>query len=142
MTGKRYFCNQILHEMDKKIISTGAIFGMLAIILGAFGAHALKKVLSIEELATFETGVKYQMYHALFLLFIGLSSGISEKTKKTIYYLVAVGVLFFSGSIYLLATNKLTTFDFKTIGFVTPIGGFLLILAWGVLLLNYFNKKS
>ena len=128
--------------MDKKIISTGAIFGMLAIILGAFGAHALKKVLSIEELATFETGVKYQMYHALFLLFIGLSSGISEKTKKTIYYLVAVGVLFFSGSIYLLATNKLTTFDFKTIGFVTPIGGFLLILAWGVLLLNYFNKKS
>ena len=142
MTGKRYFCNQNLDEMDKKIISTGAIFGMLAIILGAFGAHALKKVLSIEELATFETGVKYQMYHALFLLFIGLSSGISEKTKKTIYYLVAVGVLFFSGSIYLLATNKLTTFDFKTIGFVTPIGGFLLILAWGVLLLNYFNKKS
>ena len=128
--------------MDKKIISAGAIFGMLAIILGAFGAHALKKVLSIEELATFETGVKYQMYHALFLLCIGLSSGISEKTKKTIYYLVVVGVLFFSGSIYLLATNKLTTFDFKTIGFVTPIGGFLLILAWGVLLLNYFNKKS
>ena len=79
--------------MDKKIISTGAIFGMLAIILGAFGAHALKKVLSIEELVTFETGVKYQMYHALFLLFIGLSS-ISQKTKKTIYYLV-VFVSFF-----------------------------------------------
>ena len=58
--------------MDKKIITTGAIFGMLAIILGAFGAHALKKVLSIEQLSTFETGVRYQMYHALFLLFIGL----------------------------------------------------------------------
>ena len=128
--------------MDKKIISTGAIFGMLAIILGAFGAHALKKVLSLEELATFETGVKYQMYHALFLLFVGLASVISEKAKKTIYYLVVVGVLFFSGSIYLLATNSLTTFDFKIIGFVTPIGGLLLILAWGALLLNYFNKKS
>jgi uncharacterized membrane protein YgdD (TMEM256/DUF423 family) len=128
--------------MDKKIISTGAIFGMLAIILGAFGAHALKKVLTIEELTTFETGVKYQMYHALFLLFVGIASEIPQKTKKTIYYLVVVGVLFFSGSIYLLATNSLTTFDFKTIGFVTPIGGFLLILAWGVLLLNYFNKKS
>lgn len=128
--------------MDKKIISTGAIFGMLAIILGAFGAHALKKVLPLEALATFETGVKYQMYHALFLLFIGLASEISQKAKKTIYYLVVVGVLFFSGSIYLLATNSLTTFDFKTIGFVTPIGGFLLILAWGALLLNYFNKKS
>ncbi len=128
--------------MDKKIISTGAIFGMLAIILGAFGAHALKKVLTIEELTTFETGVKYQMYHALFLLFVGIAYEIPQKTKKTIYYLVVVGVLFFSGSIYLLATNSLTTFDFKTIGFVTPIGGFLLILAWGVLLLNYFNKKS
>jgi len=128
--------------MDKKIISTGAIFGMLAIILGAFGAHALKKVLPLEALTTFETGVKYQMYHALFLLFIGIASEIPQKAKKTIYYLVVVGVLFFSGSIYLLATNSLTTFDFKTIGFVTPIGGFLLILAWGVLLLNYFNKKS
>jgi uncharacterized membrane protein YgdD (TMEM256/DUF423 family) len=127
--------------MNKKIISTGAIFGMLAIILGAFGAHALKKVLSIEELTTFETGVKYQMYHALFLLFIGLSD-LSEKTKKTIYFLVVNGVIFFSGSIYLLATNSLTPFDFKIIGFVTPIGGLLLISAWGVLLLNYFNKKS
>jgi len=127
--------------MDKKIISTGAIFGMLAIILGAFGAHALKKVLSIEELVTFETGVKYQMYHALFLLFVGLSM-LSQKAKKTIYYLVVFGVLFFSGSIYLLATNSLTPFDFKIIGFVTPIGGLLLILAWGVLFMNYLNKKS
>jgi len=127
--------------MDKKIISTGAIFGMLAIILGAFGAHALKKFLSIEELATFETGIKYQMYHALFLLFVGLSM-LSQKVKKTIYYLVVFGVLFFSGSIYLLATNSLTTFNFKIIGFVTPIGGLLLIIAWGVLFMNYLNKKS
>ena len=128
--------------MDKKIISTGAIFGMLAIILGAFGAHALKKVLSIEELTTFETGVKYQMYHALFLLFIGLS-GLSEKAKKTIYFLVIIGVIFFSGSIYLLATNgHFIPFDFKTIGFITPIGGLLLILSWGILLINLLKKKS
>ena len=128
--------------MDKKIISTGAIFGMIAIILGAFGAHALKKVLSIEALATFETGVKYQIYHALFLVLIGMLNGLSTKAKKTIYNLVVFGVIFFSGSIYLLATNSLTTFDFKIIGFATPIGGLLLILAWGVLLLNYINKKS
>jgi uncharacterized membrane protein YgdD (TMEM256/DUF423 family) len=127
--------------MDKKIISTGAILGMLAIILGAFGAHALKKVLSIEELATFETGVKYQMYHALFLLFIGLAAKLSQKAKKTIYYLVVIGILFFSGSIYLLATNSLTSFDFKVIGFLTPIGGLLLISAWGVLLVNILKKK-
>ena len=128
--------------MDKKIISTGAIFGMIAIILGAFGAHALKKVLSIDELATFETGVKYQMYHALFLVVVGMMTELSLKIKKIIYNLVVFGIVFFSGSIYLLATNSLTTFDFKIIGFVTPIGGLLLILAWGVLLLNYNNKKS
>lgn len=126
--------------MDKKIISTAAIFGILAIILGAFGAHALKKVLSLDQLATFETGVKYQMYHALFLLFIGSTALIPEKVKKTIYYLVVIGVLFFSGSIYLLATNNLTSFDFKVIGFITPIGGLLLILSWGVLLWNYIKK--
>ena len=128
--------------MDRKIISTAAILGMIAIILGAFGAHALKKVLSIDQLATFETGVKYQMYHALFLLLIGILSDITQKTKKKIYYLTLFGVVLFSGSIYLLATNDLTSIDFKTIGFVTPIGGLLLILAWGTLLLNYFNKKS
>ena len=128
--------------MDRKIISTSAILGMIAIILGAFGAHALKKVLSIDQLATFETGVKYQMYHALFLLLIGILSDITQKTKKKIYYLTLFGVVLFSGSIYLLATNDLTSIDFKTIGFVTPIGGLLLILAWGTLLLNYFNKKS
>jgi uncharacterized membrane protein YgdD (TMEM256/DUF423 family) len=128
--------------MDKKIISTGAIFGMIAIILGAFGAHALKKVLSLEQLSTFETGVRYQMYHAIFLLFIGLTNELSQKAKKTIYFLALFGVILFSGSIYLLATNDLTSFDFKVIGFVTPIGGLLLILAWGVLLMNIINKKS
>ena len=128
--------------MDKKIISTAAIFGMIAIILGAFGAHALKKVLSIEALSTFETGVKYQMYHALFLVFIGTLNELSLKAKKTIYNLVVFGVLFFSGSIYLLATNSLTSFDFKVIGFITPIGGLLLMLGWGVLFFNFIKKKS
>ncbi|QIH39228.1 DUF423 domain-containing protein [Flavobacterium sp. Sr18] len=128
--------------MDKKILSTGAILGMIAIILGAFGAHALKKLLSIEQLSTFETGVRYQMYHALFLLFLGLLKDVPQKTKKAIYFLVLFGVILFSGSIYLLATNDLTSFDFKIIGFVTPIGGLLLILGWGVLLLNIMNKKS
>lgn len=128
--------------MDKKTITAGAFLGMLAIILGAFGAHALKAVLSPEQLITFETGVRYQMYHALFLLFIGTTGLLSQKTKNTIYYLVLVGVLFFSGSIYLLATNDLTSFDFKVIGFITPIGGFLLILAWGIAGYNFLFKSS
>ena len=128
--------------MTKKIISTGAIFGVLAIILGAFGAHALKKVLTPELLVTFETGVRYQMYHALFLILIGTLTDLDEKTKKRIYYLILSGVILFSGSIYLLATNDLTPFDFRTIGFITPIGGFLLILGWAVFLLSILKKKS
>jgi uncharacterized membrane protein YgdD (TMEM256/DUF423 family) len=126
--------------MNKKIISTAAIFGAIAIIFGAFGAHALKKVLAPEQLATFETGVRYQMYHALFLLFIASISTITDKTKKTILLLVQLGVLSFSGSIYLLATNDLTPFDFRVIGFVTPIGGGLLIAAWGILLYQNWKK--
>jgi len=114
---------------------------MLAIILGAFGAHALKKVLSIEQLTTFETGVKYQMYHALFLLLVGNMQNVSQKAKN-IFLSSTFGVLFFSGSIYFLATNDLTTFDFRTIGFVTPIGGFLLIAAWLYLFMVIFNKND
>ena len=127
--------------MKSKIVTTATILGMLAIILGAFGAHALKKFLAVEQLATFETGVRYQMYHALFLLFIGLYDELTDAVKKTIYYLVLSGVILFSGSIYLLATNDLTAFDFKRIGFVTPIGGLLLIMAWGVLLVTLLNKN-
>lgn len=128
--------------MDKKTISTAALLGMIAIILGAFGAHALKKVLSIEQLATFETGVRYQMYHALFLLFIGLIPNLTSKAKNTIYNLVLSGVILFSGSIYLLATNDLTPIDFRFIGPVTPIGGLLLISAWTVLLYNITKKSN
>jgi len=128
--------------MDRKIIRTAAFLGMTAIILGAFGAHALKKVLSLEQLNTFETGVKYQMYNALFLLFVGLSQSISEKTKKIIFYVITSGLLLFSGSIYLLATNNLTAFDFKQIGFITPIGGLLLIIGWFWLFIDFYKKKS
>jgi uncharacterized membrane protein YgdD (TMEM256/DUF423 family) len=128
--------------MNKKLVTTAAILGIIAIVLGAFGAHALKKVLSIEELATFETGVRYQMYHALFLLCLGSIISISEKAKKTIQTLVISGVVLFSGSIYALATNNLTSFNFKIIGFVTPIGGALLIAAWAVLFYQNSKKKG
>ena len=129
-------------KMDKKIATTATLFGMIGIILGAFGAHKLKEVLTVEQLSTFETGVKYQIYHAFFLLFVGLNTTLTVKVKRIIYFLTLFGVLFFSGSIYLLATNSLTAFDFRTIGFITPIGGLLLIMAWGVLLLSSLKKKS
>jgi uncharacterized membrane protein YgdD (TMEM256/DUF423 family) len=131
--------------MEKKITSIAAMMGLTAIILGAFGAHALKKYLSVEQLGAFETGVKYQMYHALFLLFLsrdfGMNSIVAEKAKKTIFQLVVFGVFFFSGSIYLLTTKPLSGIDFKFIGIVTPIGGALLILAWGLLFWNTRKSK-
>ena len=128
--------------MDRRIIITAAIFGIIAIILGAFGAHALKKLISPEAIVTFEVGVRYQMYHALFLLFLATNSKIQEKTKKGILILTIFGVIFFSGSIYFLATNDLTSFDFKSIGLITPIGGLLLIVAWGWLLIDLLKNKK
>ena len=126
--------------MNKKITATAAFLGMVAIILGAFGAHALKKVLTPEQLISFETGVRYQMYQAFFLFFLASQNDILEKTKKTIFTLIISGTLFFSGSIYLLSTTGITGINFKPIGFITPIGGVLLILAWGML--GYWILKT
>ena len=130
--------------MNKTILITASLLGILSIILGAFGAHALKALIPFELQQTFETGVRYQMYHAFLLLFVGSTSLIKEKTKKIIYYLTVFGILFFSGSIYGLATNALSSFNFKSIGFITPIGGLLLILAWVFIGLEFvkLNKKK
>ncbi len=128
--------------MERKIISTAALLGAASIILGAFGAHALKEVLNQPQLNIFETGVRYQMYHALFLLLVGTSTHISDKAKATILYLTLVGILFFSGSLYLLAARDLVGFNVKVIGFITPIGGLLLIVAWIYLFIDFIRKKS
>ena len=128
--------------MNRKIILVGSIFGVLAIILGAFGAHALKALLNENQLISFETGVRYQMYHALFLLFLGTTSFVTEKAKKMIFYMVILGVFIFSGSIYLLASNDLISIDFKFLGPITPIGGLLLIGAWTALFLNILKQKG
>lgn len=127
--------------MNKKLLITASILGLLSVVLGAFGAHGLKTSISVESLQTFETGVRYQMYHALLLLFIGSSSAITQKTKQLIFYFILIGVIFFSGSIYGLATNQLTSFDFKTIAFITPIGGLFLIIGWIFLFINFAKSK-
>jgi len=127
--------------MDRKILLVAAVFGAIAIVLGAFGAHGLKSLISPESIAVFETGVKYQMYHALFLLFLGTTPLVSQKAKNTILMLVVSGIVLFSGSVYFLACNVLFSFDFKKIGIITPIGGLLLILAWIVLFLHLIKQK-
>lgn len=128
--------------MNRKIILVASVFGLLAIVFGAFGAHALKALLNENQLVSFETGVRYQMYHVLFLLWLGTTSLVAEKAKKVIFYLVLTGVLLFSGSIYLLATNDLTSVNFSFLGPVTPVGGLSLMLAWVVLFLNIFRQKG
>ncbi|WP_250433264.1 DUF423 domain-containing protein [Hanstruepera flava] len=128
--------------MNKKILATAALLGAVGIILGAFAAHGLKSKVTEESLRVFETGVRYQMYHALFLLFIGTTTAIGLKTKKALFYLVVLGVVLFSGSIYGLATNSMSVFDFKVIGFVTPIGGLMLVLSWVLLLIKFLKNKA
>lgn len=128
--------------MNRKILISGITLGLIAVILGAFAAHGLQPLLSIEKMQTFETGVKYQMYHAFLILFLGVLPVASEKVKRICFYLTLFGVLLFSGSIYLLVTNSLTTIDFKVLGPVTPIGGTLMISAWIVLLISFFKLKK
>ena len=128
--------------MEKKIILTAIFLGLTAIILGAFGAHALKKTLTEAQLQSFEVGVRYQMYHALFLLFIGAFTLLNEKERFVIFWLTLSGVLLFSGSIYLLATNGLTNLKTKWLGTITPLGGVLLIAAWSYLFYSDLSKKT
>ena len=126
--------------MNKTIFLTGIIFGVLAVVFGAFAAHGLENILSNKELQTFETGVKYQMYHALFLLILSNLTQLPEKSKKKVFYILVTGIVFFSFSIYGLATNTLTTFNFKSIALITPLGGSLLITGWIMLGCRYYKS--
>lgn len=128
--------------MNKKTLITASILGVLAVILGAFAAHGLENKVPAEAIETFQTGVRYQMYHALLLLFVAHSGYLNVSVKRRILYLVIIGVLLFSGSIYGLSTNTLTSFDFKSIAFITPIGGLLLILSWIVMLIGFIKIKA
>jgi len=127
--------------MNKKILVTGAVVGIIGIVLGAFAAHGLEKLIDAEAIKSFETGVRYQIYHALLLLILGGTSFITEKRKKVMFFLIVIGLIFFSGSIYGLATNDLYNFDFKSIAMITPVGGLLLILAWVVMLIDLLKSK-
>jgi uncharacterized membrane protein YgdD (TMEM256/DUF423 family) len=128
--------------MNKKLLITGSVLGIFGIILGAFAAHGLEKLVDVAAIKSFETGVRYQMYHAFLLLILGSTSFVGLKAKKIIFYLVLLGLIFFSGSIYGLATNALSNFDFKTIAWITPIGGLLLIVAWTVMLVGIIRSQN
>jgi len=128
--------------MERKFFISGFTFGLLGIVLGAFGTHGLKPILSPDSFISLETGIKYQIYHALLLLILGLLIKSGYQFSKWIFNLLIFGVILFSGSIYLLATNELTIFNFKAIALATPLGGSLLILAWAWLLVHFLKLKK
>lgn len=115
-----------------------SLLGVLAIALGAFGAHALKEVLTPQELASFETGVRYQMYHVIVLLFVTIFEGFTIAQKNKISLVFLLGIFLFSGSIYVIHLTSVTA---KQIWFVTPLGGVTLLLGW-ILMIVIFLKKA
>ena len=128
--------------MNRRFLVAGAIFGLTAVILGAFGAHGLKENLEPDSLSSFETGVRFQMYHSFLLLILGGLQIELRKHSTLIFFLLSMGVVLFSGSIYLLSTSSLTGLQLGKFALVTPLGGSLLILAWIILLLNFIKLKN
>ena len=121
---------------NKIILVSSATFGMLAIILGAFAAHALKRKLNENQIKSFETGVKYQMYHAIVLLVIGMNL---PSISSSIAFCFILGTFLFSFSIYGLVLSEYKNRKLRFLVPVTPIGGLLLVIGWALLLFSFLN---
>lgn len=117
----------------------GALFGLLAVVFGAFGAHLLKKTFTGEQLQSFETGVKYQMYHAILLIIIGYNFGFTHTLENAIAYCFIIGTFLFSFSIYGLCISASKGRKLKFLGPITPIGGLFLVVGWGLLLYSFIK---
>lgn len=129
--------------MNKNYLIAGSFFGALAVALGAFGAHALKEIVPPETVAAFQTGVQYQMYHALALLSIGIIfDRFSNKWMKWAGNSFIAGIFLFSGSLFLLTALKAADqTGFKGVGIITPFGGVFFILGWLSLLMGIIKKN-
>ena len=124
--------------MNKKFIVIAACLGAVAVMLGAFGAHALKKILSPEQLITFETGVRYQFYHAFALLTAGiLYKDFANSWVRWAGILFITGIILFSGSLYILSSLP----EMKWVGPITPLGGLCFIIGWLLLALGVAKKN-
>ncbi|MBE8719116.1 DUF423 domain-containing protein [Sphingobacterium pedocola] len=123
--------------MNTAVLIAATLFGSISILLGAFGAHAFKKLISPEKLASFEVGVRYQMYSALALLVIGFQLDFSQYSEKLAVYGIVGGTVLFSGSIYLLSFSEYWKTNLKFLGPITPLGGLLMIIGWTSLLISF-----
>jgi uncharacterized membrane protein YgdD (TMEM256/DUF423 family) len=120
--------------MKETVLAFGALYGGLAVIFGAFGAHALKKRMSDDLLKSFETGVKYQMYHAIVLLILPQLLTFESALEQSIGWCFIIGVLLFSFSIYGLCLTAMIGNKWRFLGPITPLGGLLLVSGWIILL--------
>lgn len=116
--------------MKEIMLISGGVFGTLAVIFGAFGAHALKKKFTQEQLSSFETGVKYQMYHALIIILSGVIFPFLETSQNIMGWCFIIGVILFSFSIYGLCLSGAYGNKLKILGPITPLGGLLLVIGW------------
>ena len=117
----------------------GALFGLLAVIFGAFGAHALKKTFTEDQLKSFETGVKYQMYHAILLIVLGFNFNLETALERNMIYCFILGTFLFSFSIYGLCLSASKGKKLRFLGPVTPIGGLFLVVGWTMLLYSFIK---
>jgi uncharacterized membrane protein YgdD (TMEM256/DUF423 family) len=121
----------------------GLSFACLGVVIGAFAAHGLKPLLSLKEVNNFETGVKYQFYHAFALIVLGLLGALfpkGDKSFKLAGFLFFIGIILFSGSLYLLSTQSILNISIPLLGPITPIGGSLLIFGWLFTALGVLKK--
>ncbi|MFD2742501.1 MULTISPECIES: DUF423 domain-containing protein [Sphingobacterium] len=117
--------------MNKQIILTAAFFGMVAVILGAFGAHGLEGKVSNSQLETWETANRYHFYHTLALLFLSTFSRAKSQSIRLSFIAFTVGIFLFSGSLYLLSTRELIGItQINILGPITPVGGLFFIIGW------------
>lgn len=122
--------------MKELVFIIGGIYGALAVVFGAFGAHALKKSFTTEQLKSFEIGVKYQMYHALILILSGIIFPFLETMQVVMAWCFIAGTLLFSFSIYGLCWSASRNNKIRLLGPITPLGGLLLIVGWILFTVN------
>ncbi|OCX53956.1 hypothetical protein BEL04_06660 [Mucilaginibacter sp. PPCGB 2223] len=128
--------------MNKQIIVTGALFGLLAVVAGAFGAHGLEAKLDAKQLEVWHTAVQYQFYHVFALLFLSTFTRFKNNLIAASYYLFTFGIICFSGSLYLFVFGHLFNWNLPTvIGVITPIGGLLFIAGWATLAVAAIRNK-
>jgi uncharacterized membrane protein YgdD (TMEM256/DUF423 family) len=127
--------------MNKRIIIIAAFFGVLAVIFGAFGAHTLKKIIDEKQLDVWQTAVQYHFYHTFALLFLATFSRFRNRIINFSSWCFVAGILFFSGSLYLISLQDVLHINTKILGPITPIGGLFFILGWLSLLIAALRDK-